>query len=327
MAGFKTHITGSTLMGIGYGAAGFAYGIPWPTCAVAGLGCSFAGMLPDLDSDSGVPVREMLSILAAVVPALMVPRFQQLGLQHEQLVLAMVVLYFAIRVGLGAVFKHYTAHRGMWHSLPAAAVAGLVTFELVCGSTLEIRLYKALAVVLGFVTHLVMDELWSVDLHGGVPRLKKSAGTALKLWTTNGLWPNISVYGKLFALVFLAIGDPYIMQRLGADQGKLPQSAREWLAHSAERSQQIFQRLLRRAQVGAPAPAAMFDQLPSSEPANNPPPPWPTFGNTPAAPQQPTAPRGDYQPPSAPPPYPAPPAAESARTPSYYPAGASPDRR
>ena len=191
MAGFKAHITGSTLMGIGYGVAGYAYGIPWPICAVSGLGCSFAGMLPDLDSDSGVPVREMLSILAAVVPALMLPRFQQLGLQHEQLLLAVVVLYFAIRVGLGALFKHYTAHRGMWHSLPAAAAAGLVTFELVCGSTLEIRLYKALAVVLGFVTHLVMDELWSVDLNGGIPRLKKSAGTALKLWTTNGLWPNI----------------------------------------------------------------------------------------------------------------------------------------
>src|SRR5512137_2945251 len=97
MAGFKAHMTGSTLCGIGYGAAGYAFGVPWPTCAVAGMACSVSGMLPDLDSASGKPAREILCLLAAVVPALMIPRFHQLGWQHEKAVLAIAVCYIFIR--------------------------------------------------------------------------------------------------------------------------------------------------------------------------------------------------------------------------------------
>ena len=74
---------------------GYAYGVPWPTCAVAGMACSVSGMLPDLDSASGKPAREILCLLAAVVPALMIPRFQQLGLQHEHLVLAVHMMQVA----------------------------------------------------------------------------------------------------------------------------------------------------------------------------------------------------------------------------------------
>ena len=35
MAGFKTHITVSSLLGVGYGGAAYwMYGVPWPTCRV-----------------------------------------------------------------------------------------------------------------------------------------------------------------------------------------------------------------------------------------------------------------------------------------------------
>ena len=105
--------------------------IPLSSCLVAGGLCSLAGMLPDLDSDSGVPVREVTALTAALVPALMIPRFEQLGMDREQFVLATAIVYLAVRFGLGGLFKGYTVHRGMWHSLPAAAIAGLVTFLLV----------------------------------------------------------------------------------------------------------------------------------------------------------------------------------------------------
>jgi len=55
MAGFKTHITVSTLTGIAYGAWGYHSGAPLETCILAGGLCSVSGMLPDLDSDSGRP--------------------------------------------------------------------------------------------------------------------------------------------------------------------------------------------------------------------------------------------------------------------------------
>ena len=46
---------------------------------VAGGLCSASGMLPDLDSESGVPRREIIAFTAAVMPLLMFDRFQRHG--------------------------------------------------------------------------------------------------------------------------------------------------------------------------------------------------------------------------------------------------------
>ena len=76
------------------------------------------------------------------------------------------------------------------------------------------RVYKSLAVVLGFLVHLVMDELWAIDLQRGF-RLKKSFGTALKFFGSSPL-ANASVYAKFFLLLYLAVGDHDIHDRIRA---------------------------------------------------------------------------------------------------------------
>lgn len=232
MAGFETHITVSTFLGIGYGAMGYANGAPSSSCLVAGGLCSLAGMLPDLDSDSGVPVREMMALTAALVPALMIPRFEQLGFDREQFVLATAIVYLAVRFGVGGLFKGYTVHRGMWHSLPAAAIAGLATFLLTGGGELPIRLFKSGAVVLGFLSHLMIDEISSVQVGRRGVRIKRSLGTSLKLWSRRSLWANISTYAKLAVLVALAMGDPYLMKALGAPPVEIRDSAQQWWEQS-----------------------------------------------------------------------------------------------
>ena len=122
MADFKTHITSSCVVGAGYGVAGYALlGAPWPTCVLSAGLCGLAGMLPDLDSDSGVPVRETMNFAAAVVPMLMIDRFQAMGWSHETIVLAGGLLYFGVRFGVSALIKRYTVHRGMWHVTPEGA--------------------------------------------------------------------------------------------------------------------------------------------------------------------------------------------------------------
>ena len=240
MAEFKTHIATSTLIGIGYGAAGYVCGATLSPCLVAGGLCSVSGMLPDLDSDSGKPVREMMAFMAAVVPALMIPRFQQMGFDPETMVLAAAMIYIAIRFGVAEIFKRYTVHRGMWHSLPAMAVAGLLAFLLVSGDSLEIRLFKSGAVVLGFLIHLVLDEMWSFQVRRGRLKIKKSLGTALKFWSTRSAWANVSTYGKLFILIAAVIGDPYLMQQLGAGQERLPASPKEWFEQVVDRGSELF---------------------------------------------------------------------------------------
>ena len=230
MAGFKTHITTSSLLGIAYGAgAYFQYDVPLSTCVLAGGLCSVSGMLPDLDSDSGVPLRESVAFAAAVVPMLMIDRFQQLGWSNESIVLAGGLIYLIIRFGVARIFKRYTVHRGMWHSLPAAAIAGLLTFLIVCDVQLELRLYKTGAVVLGFLSHLVLDEMYSVKWEGGRWQIKRSFGTALKLWNRRSLWSNVSTYGKLILLLALAVGDPLLMEYFGYGEQHIPRTARNVL--------------------------------------------------------------------------------------------------
>ncbi len=213
MAGFRTHITTSTVLGIGYGAgAHVLYNVPLPTAALATGLCSVSGMLPDIDSDSGVPLRESLAFAAAVVPMLMLERFRELQLAPESIVLAGAVIYLAIRFGLGGLLKNYTVHRGMFHSLPAAAIFGQAAFLICHDEDIQLRYYKAGAVLVGFMSHLVLDELWSIHFQRGRLRLKKSFGTAIKVWGDD-LWANLSTYAKLGLLTWLVWNDQGWMQR------------------------------------------------------------------------------------------------------------------
>ncbi len=208
MADFKTHITVSTALGVGYGAVAFQhFGFPAPTCVLAGTLCSLSGMLPDLDSDSGVPLRESLSFASACVPMLLLDRFRQLGWTTETIVLVGAGIYIAVRFGIGALLKKYTVHRGMFHSIPAAVIAGEVAFLLCVSGDMTMRGFKAGAVVAGFLSHLILDEIWSVRVSGGRIGLKSSSGTAMKLFGGD-MWANFSCYAKLIILGVVVFNDP-----------------------------------------------------------------------------------------------------------------------
>ena len=215
MAGFKTHVTTSTVVGMGYGATGhLAYDMPLPVSVIAAGLCGISGMLPDVDSDSGVPIRETTAFAAAVIPMLMLDRLQHLRLEHEEIVIVGASIYILVRFGVGEMLKRYTVHRGMWHSIPAAAIAGLVAFLICSCPDFQIRMFKVGGVVLGSLTHLLLDELYSFDFRRGRLRFKKSSGTAMKFWGSS-LWGNVSTYGKLILLTALAFGDPLLMERFG----------------------------------------------------------------------------------------------------------------
>jgi len=208
MAGFRTHITFSTVLGAGYGTAAYMlYDVPLPTCILAGGLCGVSGMLPDVDSNAGRPLRESMAFAAAVVPMMLVDRFRHLGLSSESIVLIGAGLYLLIRFGLGKLLQDYTVHRGMFHSLPAAAIAGEFAFLVASGEDVRIRWYKAGAVVIGYVSHLLLDEIYSVEWHRGRLRLKHSFGTALKLFGSKW-WPNVSTFLKLAVLTYLVLKEP-----------------------------------------------------------------------------------------------------------------------
>jgi membrane-bound metal-dependent hydrolase YbcI (DUF457 family) len=213
MAGFKTHITFSGLIGLGYSGAAFGlYDVPLPTCILAGGLCGVSGMLPDVDSDAGVPLRESMAFAAAIVPIMLIDRFQRFDLSAESMILAGAGVYLFIRFIVADALRKYTVHRGMFHSLPAAVIACEFAFLLAPGEDVKLRVYTAGAVLLGYMSHLLLDEVYSLKMQRGRLRLKKSFGSAVKVFSSK-LWPNVSTYLKLAILTFLVLKEPGWMQQ------------------------------------------------------------------------------------------------------------------
>jgi len=239
MANFKTHISVSTGLGIAYGGAAYAlFDVPLSTSVLAGCLCGVSGMLPDLDSGPGKPLRESLAFAAAVVSVMVAKRLELLGVAAETGVLIGAMVYLFVRFGVGWFLKHYTVHRGMFHSLPAAVIVGELAFLLASGDVVALRIFKASAVVLGYLSHLVLDELYSIEWYRGRLRLKRSFGTALKMFSSRRVWPNVSTYAKLALLSYIVFYEPGWMADHRVEQAmfwKLPEQSQEKEVRPGER--------------------------------------------------------------------------------------------
>ena len=151
MAMFPTHIKCSTLAGIGCGTvACVGYGVPLTTSMVGAGLCSIGGILPDIDSGPGIPLREITTFLASVVPTMLITRLLSYSFTQETLILAGAVIYVAIRFGLSHFLREYTVHRGMFHSIPSMAIFGEMTYLLFYGESMFVRLFMVAAVCWAF---------------------------------------------------------------------------------------------------------------------------------------------------------------------------------
>jgi hypothetical protein len=211
MASYKGHLALAAPLGAAYGIAGAFYLLPQADWGVLILGAgltALGGLLPDLDSDSGVPVRELFGLLAVAVPMLLFRRLERAGFSIEQTVVIMAGVYLLVRYGASALFKKYTVHRGMFHSVPAMLIAGLLVYlashsQHSQPQQLYERLFLAGGVMIGFLSHLILDEIWAVDFLGFQVKFNKYAGSALKFWSSS-VWATVLTYAVLATLGFLA---------------------------------------------------------------------------------------------------------------------------
>ncbi|MGC3874637.1 metal-dependent hydrolase [Halomonas sp. GXIMD04776] len=183
MADFRTHLGVATAVGTLVGLGGWQVSL-WSLAAAAPLAVLMAlgGILPDIDSDNSHAVRLIFTLFATLATVSGALLFQE-RLSPGILLIACGALFLGIRYALSAVFKHFSVHRGIWHSLLAALLGGaLVTTASyqVFSQTAWMSWAHGLALVIGAVIHLLLDECYSVDLVGA--RVKRSFGTALKLF-------------------------------------------------------------------------------------------------------------------------------------------------
>jgi len=166
-----------------------------------------ASLLPDFDSDSGVPfyfvfgtftlalltyiTREVLLLTPDIRYRVAIP------------LIGLAIIWFV----LGGIVKNITHHRGMFHSIPALFIAAFGTV-LVASALLYNPIHAVLfglAVGLGFLSHLLLDEVNSIVDFQGLPFLpNKAFGSALKFWSSS-LIASLFCYAILAAVAYAAL--------------------------------------------------------------------------------------------------------------------------
>lgn len=205
MAAYREHITVSGTLGGAYGfAAVFMFGFSLSQAIIAAILGWIAGMLPDLDSQTGRPVRELSAITGAVAPFMLLQHTNALGISGDRAMLFALLLYGLVRYGGVAVLGRLTVHRGMFHSIPALLIASELTYLTYSSTDQRVRALMAGAVALGFLSHLVLDEVYSVQWDGTRIKLKRSSGSALKFLGRDAL-PNGVAIGLLLFLTHATV--------------------------------------------------------------------------------------------------------------------------
>lgn len=195
MANFRTHLTVAAAGSITATAVCIQSGIisqPEALLLVA-LG-TLAGILPDIDSDHSVPTRLVFSIISFAVATAALLILQ--GKVHLMVMLAVSLLSaLFIRYVVYALFAGITEHRGLFHSLPAALLFGLMTISTgihVLGWQLDFAWIAATFVSGGYLLHLILDEIYSVNFMDST--LKQSFGSALTLFNRSSWFSYVLLY-------------------------------------------------------------------------------------------------------------------------------------
>lgn len=182
MADFKTHTTVAAAICTPLAAAAAMTGFASLREAVVyALAGTLGGLLPDIDADESIAIRLVFRLFGVLAAGLIVV-YWMTTLPHWQVAVLAAAGYLLVRFPVRWLFEQYTVHRGLLHSLLAnllfAGIAVLISYHLF---QLGARASWGVGgfIFFGATLHLLLDEIYSVDLSG--MRIKSSFGSALKL--------------------------------------------------------------------------------------------------------------------------------------------------
>lgn len=185
MANFNTHLTvaaaGSALLSTLSLKAGY---VGVADAFLLTLTGTTGGILPDVDLKYSYPSKILFSLLATLAAMLWVFS-TDIPLSILELWMLGLGIYLLIRYPVWLAFHRLAVHRGSIHSVAAGLLAAFITAALchhLFGRDEFISWMAACSMFCGFILHLGLDELYSVDFIGY--RIKRSFGSALKLVDT-----------------------------------------------------------------------------------------------------------------------------------------------
>jgi len=181
MANFPTHIVVGTIVAGSLATLTLAADVIAPENLVAvTMAGSLGSVLPDIDLKDSRPSRALFAGLAVFFSFALLFHFAPHLSIVEMWTLWLGTLLF-VRYGLHTMFHRLATHRGVWHSWIAGiacAFATVLIFYYVFDRPDGVAWLAGGFLLVGFLTHLILDEMYSVDVIGN--HIKKSFGTAFK---------------------------------------------------------------------------------------------------------------------------------------------------
>ena len=207
MANFKTHIGWGTIIGVVVIVFASIYSVLHGAISmgVVFVAVMIGSFLPDMDMDDGVPFQILFGLLGVSFSGVIFYDLYTNGMR-DAVTLSLVSLasFVGVRFVIGEIFMRFTNHRGIWHSLPAAALWGIGSVRMMEHSAIidDVLLNViGASIMIGYVGHLILDEVYaSVNLSGHSLFPKRSLGSALKLRARSKIATAL-VYGCIIYLI------------------------------------------------------------------------------------------------------------------------------
>lgn len=280
MANFTTHIAIGTVVSGALATLTLAADVVAPQNLVAvTLAGALGSVLPDIDLKDSRPSRAMFAGLA-IFASFAVLFNAATHYSIAELWLLWLGTLVLVRYGLHAVFHRFAVHRGIWHSILAAVFCSVVTaiiFRYLLGKPDGVSWLAAAFMFVGYITHLTLDEIYSVDVMD--TRIKSSFGTALKLFDRRHVYASVAMVGATALAIMLSPQTTTFVQGLsshdmwsGLEQRLLP--AGKWFGvvdgpHFASRKQGAGEgvttgSIVNQPAVGQKMPPASAGSIPPS---------------------------------------------------------------
>lgn len=205
---FREHIGYGALVAVCVVVGVYSYALltDWVFLSLL-FGVTIVGsFLPDVDSDSGMPFFLIFGTIAACATGVVLFYTLQETSDWRYIVSISTAALFFFWFVVGGIIKKMTHHRGIYHSIPAALIASLGIYLIAERFNFphETPLILGAGMLVGYLTHLVLDELHAGITLDGIPfNPKSSLGGALKMFSDEN-WVNIATYTLLTVLFYAA---------------------------------------------------------------------------------------------------------------------------
>ena len=204
MANFPTHLAVGTVASGMMATLATASGMVKTDYIIAlALAGALGSVLPDIDLKDSRSSRIIFFALGLfisfVVLFCVVDKYSIV-----ELWIVWIGVFLAVRYFGHLLFHHFAVHRGVFHSILAGLFflfATAAIFYHGLGIEAGICWLAGIFMFFGYIVHLLLDEIYSVDFNGN--RVKRSFGTALKLYEHRDIAASFVMLSAVVGVFFV----------------------------------------------------------------------------------------------------------------------------